>query len=352
MAIRKLYNDAERKRLMADMLTQQAMTPMQMGGGMITPEYGVGHGLTQLGQALLARRAGKKATEAETKAADERQQMMAQALQGLGPEASMMAGGQAQPINPYQQFHNYMAAGGYPEVGAAYLKRQGPQQTAGPETKVAKIQADVDSGRITPEQGQALIDAELRQGTSSLQSDTGKMRGDFRRDVEGPRASLSGLAAAENLLATDNAIADTAAFTSFIRAIDNSVVRPAEQQAYNKALGLRNQIEATVQQWAGKGPLPPQTKQALVDSVRQLRTTMEGIVDRTVEFYSGEAEKFKLDPESVTGIPIKFDQVDVPIAAVNELQPSQIQPQIQAIDQEMAEIDRMLEEARRQARGN
>ena len=91
------------------------------------------------------------------------------------------------------------------------------------------------------------------------------------------------------------------------------MVRPAEQDAYNKALGIRNQIEATVQQWAGKGPLPPQTKRALLESVRSLREIMEGISDRTVQFYAKEAEKFDLDPESVTGIPIKFDEVDVQI---------------------------------------
>lgn len=127
MAIRQLYNDAERKRIMADMLTQQAMTPMQMGGA-ITPQYGVGHGLTQLGQALLAKRAGKKADEALTKANTEREQMMAQALQGLGPEASMVAGSGGTPLNPYMQMQNAIEAGVDPAVVTAYMQNRQPQK--------------------------------------------------------------------------------------------------------------------------------------------------------------------------------------------------------------------------------
>jgi hypothetical protein len=185
--------------------------------------------------------------------------------------------------------------------------------TGDPQTQAAKIIDDIRNNRITQSQGDQLLQEELDAGRQTRFDMEKALRGEFRGDIAGPRASLSGLAAAESLLANNNAISDTAAFTSFIRSIDNSVVRPAEQDAYNKALGLRNQIEATVQQWAGKGPLPPATKQALLDSVRKLRTTMEGITDRTVDFYNKRANKFSIDPEGVTGIPVKFEQQDVPI---------------------------------------
>ena len=202
-------------------------------------------------------------------------------------------------------------------LNKAKTESEGVGGPSSPESAIAKINTDERSGLITADQAANQRAKIMREGQSNVLTDVNTLRGQYRTDISGPRASLSGLAAAEGLLSVNNAIGDTAAFTSFIRSIDNSVVRPAEQDAYNKALGVRNQIQATVQQWAGKGPLPPPTKRALLSSIRELRDIMEGITDRTTEYYSGEATKAGLDVESVTGLPVKFEQREVSIPGDN-----------------------------------
>jgi hypothetical protein len=67
------YEDAARRQAYAEALQRQAM--QQRGpapGGPVQAQYGIGEGLTQLAQALLARRAGKSAIDAK-KAADTKQ---------------------------------------------------------------------------------------------------------------------------------------------------------------------------------------------------------------------------------------------------------------------------------------
>jgi hypothetical protein len=67
------YEDAARQQAIAEALQKRAM--QQRGpapGGPVQAQYGIGEGLTQLAEALLARRAGKSAIEAK-KAADTKQ---------------------------------------------------------------------------------------------------------------------------------------------------------------------------------------------------------------------------------------------------------------------------------------
>lgn len=80
---RDLFRKADQKQLMADYLMQQGASPIQMPQGAVTPEYGIGHGFTDIAQALLAKRAGKKADSAYSQADQARQRAMAQSLMGM-----------------------------------------------------------------------------------------------------------------------------------------------------------------------------------------------------------------------------------------------------------------------------
>lgn len=82
---------AMRQRALAEGLQGRAMNPTRETGGAVRPVYGLGEGLSQLGMALLARRQGKKATEAESTAESERQKALAAALQGTPYEAAQAA---------------------------------------------------------------------------------------------------------------------------------------------------------------------------------------------------------------------------------------------------------------------
>lgn len=93
MTVRNLYRKADRNQAMADYLMQQGMTPIQMPQGAVTPEYGIGHGLTDLAQAYMASRAGKKADKSYGQADEARQKAMAEALMGMSSDP--FVGGQS-----------------------------------------------------------------------------------------------------------------------------------------------------------------------------------------------------------------------------------------------------------------
>lgn len=81
MTTRDLFRKADRRQLMADYLMGQ-VAPIYMQHGQVASQYGIGHGLTDLAQALMAKRANRKADEAYSEAETARQQELAKALGG------------------------------------------------------------------------------------------------------------------------------------------------------------------------------------------------------------------------------------------------------------------------------
>lgn len=167
---RNLYNDAERKRLMADMLMQQAMTPQgPVQTGSVTPKYTAGHGLTQLAQALMARRADKKATSAFEGAEQARSKAMADALAGIGGQRA--EGQMGPPEGQTASLQNAIEAGADPMIIANVLQNQRlEQQRAADEAKLADQRA-YQEGLLADKQG---FDREMLE--RRIQADREKFR--------------------------------------------------------------------------------------------------------------------------------------------------------------------------------
>jgi hypothetical protein len=169
---------ASRQRQIADMLLQ---------GAQQQDNTSIAGGLSQLGQAFLARRAGQKADTAEDKQREMASLLLQQAM-GEGPEsqaaraqlfadspAALVAQSDAQRATQAEQqrtqMQNEMIANLYPEgskeramilagVGAAEATKQAfapPPEAEGPSSPLGKIAADLEAGFITQEQADAAI---------------------------------------------------------------------------------------------------------------------------------------------------------------------------------------------------
>lgn len=225
------------------------------------------------------------------------------------------------------------------QTDAAGLPDQGK-----PLTDLAKLRADFNAGRITADAFESSRKDILRAGKDKSFDMTKSLRGEFRTDTDGIRQSQSALANAKSLVAQGNPIAATAAFTSFIRSIDNSVVRPAEQAAYSSAGGIARRLEDELSKLSGEGPLSENTRRDLLTSIETLENQLSGIHDRTVKFYNEEADLAELRPESVTGIPsVTSPSVTIPESDPKPPDPSQeaatIQSDIERLEAEIAELE-------------
>ncbi len=204
-----------------------------------------------------------------------------------------------------------------------------------PLTDMAKLRADFEAGRISEKVYNSKRSSVLRESRDNQFDQTKTLRGEFRTDTDGVRMSQSALANAKALLVQGaDPISATAAFTSFIRSIDNSVVRPAEQAAYSSAGGLARRLQDEISKLSGQGPLSEDTRRDLLNSIQTLEGTLEGIHRRTVDFYNKEAGKFELDPESVTGIP----SVKSPVVSLPD-QPAEITEPATALEAEIARLE-------------
>jgi len=172
---------ASRQRQIADMLLQGAQSQ---------DNTSIAGGLSQLGQAFLARRAGQKADTAEDKQREMANLLLQQAM-GQGPEsqaaraqlfadspAALIAQSDAQQAAQAEQqrtqMQNEMIANLYPEgskeramilagVGAAEATKQAfapPPEAQGASSPLGKIAADLQAGFITQEQADAAIAAQ------------------------------------------------------------------------------------------------------------------------------------------------------------------------------------------------
>lgn len=208
-------------------------------------------------------------------------------------------------------------------------------------TDVGKTIQDFNNGIITEGQKDQKL-AQLRGASArDKQTATAALRGEFRTDTKDVRASLNDLAKSEALIDEGNPLSLTAAFTAFVKSIDNSVVRPAELAAYNDALGFAKRLETEMKKLVGQGPLLPEVRAALKSSIAALRSQLEGLNNRTIDFYNGEAGKAELDAESVTGLPSSQGSsvANIDVSAEN------VDSEIAAVEKEIADLKRQLAEA-------
>ena len=173
------------------------------------------------------------------------------------------------------------------------------QETPKASTDRGKVEQDFRAGIITQEQRDsrmAEIDAVERRAQSS---DAATLRGERDKIIGASTEALQSLRAADTLLNADNPFADVASLTSFIRSIDNSVVRPSEQANFDAALGLVNQIESIYQRARGDGVLTPAARKSLKESIAALRENYEAILDGQEQFFKDEAKAAGIDPTRV-----------------------------------------------------
>lgn len=121
MNYQQLFTQAQKQQALADQLTQRALqsrAPQQTGR--IVPKMGIGEGLSQVAEAMIARRTGKKADKTLSSAEQVRAQAIADAVAGMGQQSE----------NPYATGQNAIEAGVNPGVVGQYM---GNQQPAKPE---------------------------------------------------------------------------------------------------------------------------------------------------------------------------------------------------------------------------
>lgn len=143
---RQLFSDAQRKQALADQLAQQATIPQQRPQGRQAANTGMFDGLTQLGQALASKRAGKQASKLTAQGEDERRKAQAAALSGMGNAPNLVETQAAQ--NPYARAQNAMEADVDPNVVGEYMRNQRPDDA----TKGADP-ADVAAYKFAKSQG-------------------------------------------------------------------------------------------------------------------------------------------------------------------------------------------------------
>lgn len=179
------------------------------------------------------------------------------------------------------------------------------------QTTMGKINEDLRSGNISQETASALRQAELQRDAVSISDAETALRKEYDGFSSQPRSALAALENSRNLLEESldedgNPIALQAAFTSFIRAIDNSVVRPSEQATYQGVSGIAAGLENRYSQAIGAGTLGATDKKNLLDAINALAEGMEGIVTRTDTFYRGLAESSRLNPDHVVSGVFQF----------------------------------------------
>ena len=192
-----------------------------------------------------------------------------------------------------------------PEAMSKFLQsRLIPQSVGGtekPETTVGKINYDVRTGNITPDTGESLKNAELKRDSLSMGKAEGDLRQEFNRNLSGITTALTSLGNARALIEGGNPYEAQAALTAFVRAIDNSVVRPSEQAQYQNINGIAVGLENRLGQLLGKGPFGEESKKQILDAIDTLAKTSEEVRSGAVNFYSRIAERSGLDPYNVTG---------------------------------------------------
>jgi hypothetical protein len=198
------YEEAARQQAMADALRERAMrSRVPQAGGPVQAQFGIGEGLAQLAEALIARRAGKSAIGAK-KAADVQQTganraVISDMTRKPAGVIEDMEGGAPTPmqsrtgIDDSVRLENALGAIGDPQKAGAVLAQAqlgrllpDPASVADRELKEYKINADIEDKQSAREaQMDRLrfeIAAEERVGRSAdaLKLQLAKMQADAR----------------------------------------------------------------------------------------------------------------------------------------------------------------------------
>ena len=171
-----------------------------------------------------------------------------------------------------------------------------------------KPKASTDRGKAIQDYNAGLIDGDAlaaRLGEiesaerRNVNQSASTLRAERDKTIAPISAGLQSIRAAEALLNSNNPFGDVASLTSFIKSVDNSVVRPSEMDAYNASVGLLNQIESIYQRAKGDGVLTPASREALRKSLQGLRENYQQILAGQDEFYKSEAAASGVDPSRV-----------------------------------------------------
>jgi hypothetical protein len=181
-------------------------------------------------------------------------------------------------------------------------------QTLGALGGGEKPKASTDRGKAIQDYNAGLIDGDAlaaRLGEiesaerRNVNQSASTLRAERDKTIAPISAGLQSIRAAEALLNSNNPFGDVASLTSFIKSVDNSVVRPSEMDAYNASVGLLNQIESIYQRAKGDGVLTPASREALRKSLQGLRENYQQILAGQDEFYKSEAAASGVDPSRV-----------------------------------------------------
>lgn len=251
------------------------------------------------------------------------QKRRAALVNSLGPEGVQAAQGALlqQTLMPKGQ-EPYTLAPGETRFDAANRPiATGSPKTKEPLTSIGKINADVEAGNISPEVGQSLAQAQLSQDAKSIGEAETALRKEFNQGLTGVTTALLSLSNARSLLETGNAIGAQAALTSFIRAIDNSVVRPSEMEQYQGISGVARGLENRLSLLMGQGPFGAETKKDLISSIDALSKSAEDIRKGAINYYGELAISSRLNPKHVTGFNFGPGQSFNPKAPVQNVIP-------------------------------
>lgn len=189
------------------------------------------------------------------------------------------------------------------QIGLNRARTQGGGEAPKPLTELAKLQADLQAGRIPQEVYDAKVLQVINSAVQERFANTQSLRGEFTKETQDIAKSLQSLGAANALIQSgENPIAQLAAFISTIKSIDNSTVREGELRAFESVQGFVRELENMVSKAEGKG-FGPELRRDIADTIQRLQVPLSDLLNKKREFFSEEAVKFKLDPSSVTGSP-------------------------------------------------
>ena len=194
------------------------------------------------------------------------------------------------------------------QVGLNQAKTVGALMPGGsdtPLTELGKINADIQARRITPEQGQTRINEIMNRAVQERFANTQKLRGEFSSDTKDIAKSLQSLSAAQSLIQAGdnpNAVAQLAAFISTIKSIDNSTVREGELRAFESVQGFVRSLENQISRAKGEG-FTLDLRRDIADTIQRLQAPLSELLNKKRQFFSEEAQRFNLDPVSITGSP-------------------------------------------------
>ena len=201
---------------------------------------------------------------------------------------------------------------------------------AEPLSAIGKLGRDLANGAITPEIYQAEVNQILDKELGDKFDRTQKLRGEFSTQTKPIADSLQSLSAASSLInSSDNPISELAAFISTIKSIDNSTVREGELAAFNEMQGFLRKLENEFAKAKGEG-FSETLRRDIAGTITSLEKPLRELLGKKQEFYRGEANKFKLDPESIAGSP--FAQLSPGRLSVTP-KPSPVVPPVTADDE-------------------